>query len=127
LVGIGLLVLVGAIRYNQGESERKSSHQKIPISDVRVENLLFGKYNELSGRITSNSATYKLDSLSMKITTQDCSGQQCVTIAEATTYVSADIPAGQARDIAQTVYFDSPIQPNGTLQWYYVVTETTSR
>jgi len=126
LWGVGILVLVVVIYYYDTQAKHEASHQIISHNEIRLDNVVWGQYNDLAGRVTNNSK-YTLDGLTLKMTAQDCNGDNCVTIGEAEPYISATVLPGQARDFASHVFFNSPIKPTGKLQWFFVIKETTAQ
>jgi hypothetical protein len=129
---LGLLVAVivaGFLLYQHSEHVQEKAETRIAESEVVLANVaitptLDSSYN-LTGRITNQSETYRIDGVSFRVTMRDCQGKDkttCVSVAEASTHVPITVPSQQAREFTGSLYFGSVrTKVKGTLSWDYEI------
>jgi hypothetical protein len=138
---VGIIIVIGLAAYfyiqNQNENEERRAKTLIKPYELKFEDFRLGtkqysSYPEITGRVINNSSKYSLSELALKITFRDCPKAakpgDCVTIGESTKNIHLNVPPGQARNFAETVYAsEHETKAKGSLEWDYQVTTIKGR
>lgn len=97
----GLVILgIGVALYVEDVQRERRLRQAtlIPHHEIQIEDLMVG-FPYSTARVYNRSRQHRVNSLSIRITVDDCVGSDCTTVAEGNAFSGEDIPAGQARDV----------------------------
>ncbi len=122
--------IVGYVLYDRHEIEVSKTlvkPEQLEFSALRFGVGSFGSTYKLTGR-AKNTSRYAVFAIRAKILALDCDDKaNCEVVGEAEQVLSLFIPPGQARDIAETVYFANGMHVRGHFQWSHVITEIRAR
>ncbi len=129
---LALLVVVGIIAYFAWYQEQSLQDAKLLIapSEVELAEMRLQRDDRASwliGRVRNLSAQYTLHELVLRASLEDCVAEQCETVDQADIIFKPDVPAQQARDFRQRIYFTAPLNPRGELTPRYEVLATRGR
>ena len=140
LVLLGIVVVIiaaGALwLYEMDQTdkhEREIAKTKISPSQIELSDLLlrpsYGNGDfALVGRIKNRSPQYALDGLKLKLLIRDCDSKaECEVVGETEVNIYTDVPAGQSRDLEQSVYFRNLCHARGKHEWEYRVLEISGK
>lgn len=83
-----------------------------------------GGAHEIAGQLRNHSAQYTLTEVGLRVSIEDCVGQQCEIVDQSGIRIKPKIPPGQARDFSRRAYFKSTLQLRGVLRLRVDVTST---
>ena len=133
---LGALVIAAAVIVFTTTDIAQLNRSKLPVEDIRIENPVitpsYGGGFRLNARLVNSNPSTLLKESVISITMLDCdpaaqseTDDSCQVIGQTDERINKKVPAGQARDISQTLSFDLS-RPKGTLRWKIIVTETRS-
>lgn len=138
VVGVIALAFVGLLIYLQHNTGVQKAQDEASKKLVRADQLEFidmrlgqeyGASYKLTGRVINNSP-YTVNVVKAGIQIQDCDEkEQCEVVGDEVHDIvkfGNVIPAGQARDIDESIYFGSGTRVRGHFQWHYVVKEISA-
>ena len=127
-----LIGIVGVIWYAEFyEAEQIGA---IAVKDVSLDNFsvrtTYGDSYAMTARLRNASEQHALSAVGIELSASDCTensqGESCIVVGQEEKEIQVEVPAGQARDIAEQFIFP-PIRPNGELRWSYSVLYTRAR
>jgi len=123
VIALGL-VLFGYMGHQHDQEEaakRLVRPDQLNFTDMQMGPGRYANYR-LTGRIKNNSI-YEITGITLKLEVQDCASDgHCETVGQEEQPLFLSIPAGQVRDVDESVYFhDMTIR--GTYKWNYSVEE----
>jgi hypothetical protein len=125
IAGGTVLLVIGYLAYDQQQKEtskRLVRTDQLDFADMRLSP--DGSDYKLMGRVKNNS-THEVFIVTADIRVLDCDqDNKCDVIGEEQEDIlPGSLPAGQVRDIDETVYFSGNTKPRGRFEWNYRITE----
>ena len=123
-----LLVFCGLMIWVYQEYETHQVRNRIPPSELRLENVSFAPLNndyEMTGRMINGSEKYPLNGLQIKISVKECNNDHddlnCIIFYETEEYIYIMVPPRQARDFKKVITLYSNQAIKGRLVWDYSI------
>ncbi len=119
--------VVGLLFWQYQDYEQNKSRNRIPPSQVILQNVLFDTSNhhyEMTGRIINHSDQYTLNGVQLKISVEDCKNDtpmSCIVFWATNEYIYITIPPKQARDFKKAISIYSDQNIEGLLRWNYSI------
>lgn len=130
IAAVLVLAVCGSLMYNNQQtnaSKKLVRVEQLSFTDMRLGPESFGSSYKLTGRVKNNSG-YTVVGIQTKLQVLDCDdNSKCDVVGEEEQHLLPVIPAGQVRDIDESVYFGGGTRVRGRLQWNYRVTEISAR
>ena len=130
IAGVLALTVVGYLIYDKEQTEASKTLvrvEELTFTDMRLGPESFGSGYKLVGRVKNNSR-YAVFGIRAKIHILDCDEKSnCEVVGEEERDISPFIPAGQVRDIADSIYFGGETHVRGHFQWNYTINEIRAR
>lgn len=129
VAGATALLVIGILAYDQQQKEtskRLVRTDQLDLTDMRLSP--DGSDYKLMGRVKNNS-THEVFIVTADIRVLDCDqDNKCDVIGEEQEDIlPGSLPAGQVRDIDETIYFSGNTKPRGRFEWNYRITEVRAR
>lgn len=133
---LGVLGAAAAAVIFSTRDDAAFSRAQLPPQSVRIENAVvtpaYGNSYQFSARLVNTHDSILMKEASLSVTLLDCPAHagaeddaNCTIIGQRDLRVNIQIPAGQARDISENVFFHDA-SPAGNARWRYRVTATRS-
>lgn len=128
-------VIVGVAIYLYVERKEEREVSRIAVSEIAVRDVAlkptFRSSYDLTGTVTNNSPSYRLDGIEVAVTLRDCTGagrSSCTVIGEAGGNAVLAVEPGGSSPFIVSLHFggDRP-KAKGRLEWDYVVTAAAAR
>ena len=118
----GILVCVALVAFwvysEQQKQEDKLARTRISPQDVELIDLGL-RGNEVTGKLKNKSAKYSVREIELRITIEDCVGDNCEVVAQSNELIWLDVPPGQVRFFEEYVSLPKRGKPTGEIRWNY--------
>ncbi|MEM7194493.1 MAG: hypothetical protein AAF402_06055 [Pseudomonadota bacterium] len=135
---LGALVIGALLMIYFTEDRADISRGKINPEEVIIENPVltpaYGGSYQFAARLINQNTTALLKEVNISVTMLDCDSDtsatdssfaDCPVIGQSDLRLNVRVPAGQARDVSQNVFFENA-QPKGAVEWRFQVNKTRS-
>ena len=133
VVAGGLLYVY--LQYDEGnrQREREAASRRVALSEVVLDDATLGRestsFYRLRARARNLNASYSVRTIEVAIKVRDCAdgpANDCDTVGQTKESVFVTIPPGQARDVAESIYFSPPPVFRGTMSWSFEIESVTA-
>lgn len=132
---LGVLVVGALVIVFATEEDAELNRSKLPVEAIQIENPVFipayGNGFRFNARLVNTHGSATLKETTVSITMLDCpqasgdSIDDCQVLGQTAQRIIVKIPPNQARDVSQTLSFDSA-EPRGNVNWRVKITDTRS-